>query len=56
MTKLLSFFKVSSKGTTAPVKTIERSKAPVAPVVAPKRATPAAYSKPKHNDSEWEEF
>ncbi|MCK9395521.1 MAG: methyl-accepting chemotaxis protein [Methylobacter sp.] len=55
MTQLLSYFKVSSKRTAAPVKTIKHSKAPVAPIVAPKRAALAA-GKPKHNDVEWEEF
>ena len=56
MTQLLSFFTVSSKGVAAPVKTIQRNKAPVAPVMAPKRTAPAVYSKPTHDDSEWEEF
>ncbi|MDP1771129.1 MAG: methyl-accepting chemotaxis protein [Methylobacter sp.] len=57
MTQLLSFFKVSSKGTTAaPIKTIERSKAPIVPAAVPKRAAPSAYSKPKHDDGEWKEF
>ncbi|MCK9397737.1 MAG: methyl-accepting chemotaxis protein [Methylobacter sp.] len=52
MTKLLSFFKVTSKKASAPFK----AKAPVTPVVAPKPVAPAARSKPKHDDSEWEEF
>ncbi|MFA6052537.1 MAG: methyl-accepting chemotaxis protein [Methylobacter sp.] len=57
MTKLLSFFKVSSKkGASAPAKAIEPSKAPVAPVASPKPVAPASFSKPKHDDSEWEEF
>ncbi|MGZ8159462.1 MAG: methyl-accepting chemotaxis protein [Methylobacter sp.] len=56
MTKLLSFFKVSSKGKSPSVKTIGHSKAPSAPAVAPKRVAPASSSKPKHDDSEWEEF
>ena len=57
MTKLLSFFNVSSKkGASAPAKAIEPSKAPVAPVVAPKPVAPASFSKPKHDDSDWEEF
>jgi methyl-accepting chemotaxis protein len=53
MTKLLSFFAVNSKmGASAPVKVIERSKkAPTASVPAP-----AAYNKPKRDNSEWEEF
>ncbi|MGZ8232423.1 methyl-accepting chemotaxis protein [Methylobacter tundripaludum] len=56
MTQLLSFFKVSSKRATPAIKTIEHSRASVASVVAPKRAAPAAYNKPKHDDNDWEEF
>jgi methyl-accepting chemotaxis protein len=56
MAKLLSFFKVSSKGASAPIKTIGRNKAPVAPVAAPKIVAPASFSKPKHDDGDWEEF
>ncbi|MGZ8180510.1 MAG: methyl-accepting chemotaxis protein [Methylobacter sp.] len=56
MTQLLSFFRVSSKGASQSVKTIERSKPPAAPVAAPKRVVPASASMPKHDDSEWEEF
>jgi methyl-accepting chemotaxis protein len=56
MSKLLNFFKVSSKGTSAPVKTTVRSKAPAAPIVTPKPMKPASHSHPKNDDSEWEEF
>ncbi|MFZ2407743.1 MAG: chemotaxis protein, partial [Methylobacter sp.] len=56
MTRLLSFFKVGSKGASHSVKTIERSKPPAAPVAAPKRVVPASTSKSRHDDSEWEEF
>jgi methyl-accepting chemotaxis protein len=64
MTKLLSFFKVSSKGKTAapPVKNIGHSIAPAASVkstaIAEKRLAPVlSSSKPKSSsDDEWEEF
>ncbi|MGR9014193.1 MAG: methyl-accepting chemotaxis protein [Gammaproteobacteria bacterium] len=57
MTKLLSFFKVSSMETAVPVKaTTRNSRVPVAPVVAPKRIVTAAQSKSKQEDTEWEEF
>ncbi|WP_027149862.1 methyl-accepting chemotaxis protein [Methylobacter tundripaludum] len=56
MSKLLNFFKVSSKGTSAPVKTTVRSKVPATPIVAPKPMKTASYSKPKNDDTEWEEF
>ncbi|TAN65041.1 MAG: PAS domain-containing protein [Methylobacter sp.] len=52
MSQLLSFFKVNAKGPTAPIKTIEKTKAPIAPAVTPKRAAPAVY----HDDGDWEEF
>ncbi|MDP1541474.1 MAG: methyl-accepting chemotaxis protein [Moraxellaceae bacterium] len=60
MAKLVSFFKVNSKGASAPVKTIERSKASVVPVRAAKKvvASPASSSSKLQIDSsdEWEEF
>jgi len=52
MSKLLSFFKVSSK---KPATAVKPTKTPVVPVVKPKPVTPV-YSKPKHDDDEWEEF
>jgi methyl-accepting chemotaxis protein len=52
MTQLLSFFKVNSKGASHIINIVERTKAPV----AAKRVAPVSYSKPKHDDSEWEEF
>jgi len=56
MSKLLGFFKVSSKKpASAPVTAVKHTKTPAAPVVKPKPATPV-YSKPKHDDDEWEEF
>jgi len=57
MSKLLSFFKVSSKkSASAPVKPIQSSKAPVTHVAPPKPAAPAVHEKTKQDDDEWEEF
>jgi len=56
MSKLLNFFKVSSKGNSAPVKTTARSKASATPIAPPKPMKTASYSKPKNDDTEWEEF
>ncbi|TAN70336.1 MAG: PAS domain-containing protein [Methylobacter sp.] len=58
MTKLLSFFKVSSKRSSVPVKTIERNKPPVAPAVVPVRASASAKKTVAlvSSSDEWEEF
>ena len=56
MTQLLSFFNVSSKGASTPVKTIERSRAPVVPLVAPKVVKIASFRMPKQDNRVWEEF
>ncbi|MGR9015009.1 MAG: methyl-accepting chemotaxis protein, partial [Gammaproteobacteria bacterium] len=56
MSSLLGFFKVSSKGAVQAVKTVVRSKAPKAPVVELKSVANKSYSKPVHDDGEWEEF
>lgn len=57
MTKLLSFFKVNSKGKAAPIKTIEHTIVPVASVkavVAEKHSAPVLSK--SGSDDEWEEF
>jgi len=59
MNKLLSFFKVDSKGIAQPVKTAGYSKVPVAPVSA--AAKPASHVLPSRkakidSGDEWEEF
>ncbi|MFU8788602.1 MAG: methyl-accepting chemotaxis protein [Methylobacter sp.] len=56
MTQLLSFFNVNSKRAAQPAKAAVRKQAPAMPVVAAKPVAPASSSKPKHDDSEWEEF
>ena len=56
MTRLLGFFKVDSTDAFVAIKTGERSRAPVIPLVQPKHGKPSSFNKAKQNNVMWEEF